>query len=81
MFVDGMMGQKATTFLQQIADLLSAKWKMDYGLVMDGYVLDYVLLFFVQHFCVFEGVTQIDAHLDWLMEHLLFCSCNVCSRE
>ena len=34
MFVDGMMGQKATTFLQRIADLWSAKWKMDYGLVM-----------------------------------------------
>ena len=32
--VDGMMGHEATAFLQQIADLLSAKWEMDYGLVM-----------------------------------------------
>ena len=32
--VDGMMGHEATAFLQRIADLLSAKWEMDYGLVM-----------------------------------------------
>ena len=32
--VDGMMGQEARAFLQQIADLLSAKWEMDYSLVM-----------------------------------------------
>ena len=32
--VDGIMGQEATAFLQWIADLLSAKWEMDYGLVM-----------------------------------------------
>ena len=32
--VDGMMGHEATAFLQQIADLLPAKWEMDYGLVM-----------------------------------------------
>ena len=32
--VDGMMGHEATASLQRIADLLSAKWEMDYGLVM-----------------------------------------------
>ena len=35
------------------------------------------LLFFVQLFCVFEGVAQSGAHLDWLMEHLLLCSQNI----
>ena len=32
--VDGMMGHEAAVFLKQIADLLSAKWETDYGLVM-----------------------------------------------
>ena len=32
--VDGTAGHEATAFLQQITDLLSAKWTMDYGLVM-----------------------------------------------
>ena len=29
-----MLGCEATTFLKQIGDILSAKWKMDYGTVM-----------------------------------------------
>ena len=29
-----MMGHKAAVFLKRIADLLSAKWETDYGLVM-----------------------------------------------
>ena len=32
--VDGMMGHEATALLQRNADLLSANWEMDYGLVM-----------------------------------------------
>ena len=32
--VDGIVGHEATVFLQRITDLLSAKWEMDYGLVM-----------------------------------------------
>ena len=32
--VDGIMGQKATAFLQWIGDLSSAKWEMDYSLVI-----------------------------------------------
>ena len=31
----------------------------------------------MQLFCVFEGVAQSGAHLDWLMEHLLHCSQNI----
>ena len=30
-----------------------------------------------QLFCVFEGVAQSGAHLDWWMEHLLLCSQNI----
>ena len=43
----------------------------------DGYGLDCLLLFFVRLFCVFEGVAQSGAHLDWWMEHLLLCSQNI----
>ena len=32
--VDGIVRHEATVFLQRITDLLSAKWEMDYGLVM-----------------------------------------------
>ena len=48
--VDGMMRHKATMFLKWIADLLSAKWETDYGLVMARIRTRLSLLFFVQHF-------------------------------
>ena len=44
--VDGMMGHEAAMFLKRIADLLSAKWETDYGLVM-GWIrtrLSFVIL-------------------------------------
>ena len=62
--IDGMIGHDVTAFLQWIADLLSAKLEMDYDLVWDRYVLDCLLLFFMQHFCVFKCVTLSGTHLE-----------------